>query len=263
MRVLSFRLAIAGGLGLINIIPAAHAAGPCVEGTYTVSGTAAPTTTIEVVRSGGRLIMRGGWGAFNETLHDSRVDGSAFMVRNENAFGSTVYSGTCSGGVISGKFENSRGFVGAMSGQLIGGPSTTTAATPPQNRTTDPAGSESSTFTKYGDSFMNKGRKTVSGNTIKAKRLAANHFRGAAEYYARASNPDRQREAVAAADAADAEADQLEQLRRNASQRRPERSMCGAAKKKMEQLAFQGGDAASLEQLRQQLATLGCNVDQQ
>ncbi|MGU3658477.1 hypothetical protein [Methylobacterium fujisawaense] len=207
--------------------------------------------------------MRGGWGAFNETLHDSRVDGSAFMVRNENAFGSTVYSGTCSGGIISGKFENSRGFVGAMSGQLIGGQSTTAATTPSQSQTTVLSGAERSTPTKYGDTFMDKGRKTARRNTIQAKRLAANHFRGAAEYYAQASDPDRQREAVAAADTADAEADQLEQLRRNAGQRRPERSMCGAAKKKMEQLASQGGDAASLEQLRQQLTTLGCNVGQQ
>lgn len=262
MRVLLFRLAIAGGLGLINIIPAAHAAGPCVEGTYTVSGTAAPTTTIEVVRSGGRLIMRGGWGAFNETLHDSRVDGSSFTVRNENAFGSTVYSGTCSGGVISGKFENSRGFVGAMSGQLIGVQSNTAVAAPPQSRAADPAGSESSTLTKYGDIFMNKGRKTTQINTIQAKRLAANHFRGAAEYYAQASDPDRQREAVAAADAADAEADQLEQSRRNAGRRGSERSKCSAAKKAMEQLASESGGAARAEQLRQELASLGCNVGQ-
>ncbi|MGU3559804.1 hypothetical protein [Methylobacterium radiotolerans] len=79
---------------------------------------------------------------------------------------------------------------------------------------------------KDGDVFMRLGRKAVRNNSIRSLREAANHFRGAAEFYAAASDPDRQREAVKAADLADAEADRQAEARKPTKKTRRNAADC-------------------------------------
>lgn len=108
---------------------------------------------------------------------------------------------------------------------------------------------------KDGDTFMAKAQRTLRGGSVEAKRAAANDFRGAAEFYAQGNDPDRQRRAVAAADAADAQADRMEQRARTKRGREP--ASCAQAKDYMAKLAASGND---VEPLRASLEAQGCAV---
>ncbi|MGC5781216.1 hypothetical protein [Methylobacterium sp. NFXW15] len=84
---------------------------------------------------------------------------------------------------------------------------------------------------KDGDVYMRLGRKAAKSHSIKSLREAAQHFRGAAEFYASASDPDRQREAIKAADQADAEAERQAEARKPARKTRANAADCALMNK--------------------------------
>lgn len=119
---------------------------------------------------------------------------------------------------------------------------------------------------KDGDVFMHLGSKSVKVNSIRSLREAANHFRGAAEFYAAASEPELQRKAIKAADQADEEADRRTEARRPARRTRGNAAECDQLVKhaKSVKAGVDPNNAAQVAQVNEiykLVALKGCNVD--